>query len=77
MWRPEFLSTFLMFFLHGDLATKKHQSSAPLKKHLRKGNKKIFKNVRFLLPHKTTHLSALLRYKKTLSLSLSLNNDAF
>jgi hypothetical protein len=31
MWRPEFLSTFLMFFLHGDL-TKKQPIVCPSKK---------------------------------------------
>ena len=53
-----------------EISLKNNQSSAPLKKHLRKRNK-IFKNVRLLLPYKTTHLSAILRYKKTRSLSLS------
>ena len=90
-----------MFFLHGDLADKKHSivsasKKTPTKKEQKgafakkkkfdvkifflacESTLKIFKKRSYpLCTHKTTHLSAILRYKKTLALSLSLNNDAF
>lgn len=66
MWRPEFLSTFLMFFLHGDL-TKKQPIVCPSKKTPTKKEQKFQKR----LPLATQLLRAILRYKKTRSLSLS------
>jgi hypothetical protein len=72
MWRPEFLSTFLMFFLHGDL-TKKQPIVCPSKKTPTKKEQKFQKR----LPLATQLLRAILRYKKTRSLSLSLNDARF
>jgi len=66
MWRPEFLSTFLMFFLHGDL-TKKQPIVCPSKKTPTKKEQKFQKR----LPLATQLLRAILRYKRR-SLSLSL-----
>jgi len=65
MWRPEFLSTFLMFFLHGDL-TKKQPIVCPSKKTPTKKEQKFQKR----LPLATQLLRAILRYKRR-SLSLS------